>query len=272
MKAVILAAGFGTRMLPITKTIPKELLPVGNKPIIQYAVEGLSEAGIKDLIIITSQGKRALEDYFDKNYELEDLLKKKGKTELLELINKPKELANYTFVKQTEQLGTGHAVSQIESWITDEYFIVAFGDTIYPPNMFKEMKKAFQEKNTSLIVVHEVPKEDVSKYGIVSLDGDKLIDFVEKPTIEEAPSNLMWNGVALLHKDIFAILKDVEPDEKTWEIYLPTAILDLSKKMDVNAVKVNPYWDTGMVETWLEANVCISKHGRLFDDNGKSLK
>ena len=164
MKAVIVVAGFGTRMLPITKTIPKEMLPVGDKPVIQYTVEDLVRNDIKDIIMITSNQKKALEDYFDKNYELEAILEKKGKHDLLALINAPKEMAHYTFVRQTEILGTAHAVAQVEPRIGDEYFIVIFGDAIYPPQMITDLLKKFTEVQKPIICVHEVPHEEVHRY------------------------------------------------------------------------------------------------------------
>jgi UTP--glucose-1-phosphate uridylyltransferase len=126
-------------MLPITKTIPKEMLPVGNKPVIQYIVEGIVGTGIQDIVMITSQGKRALEDYFDKNYELEELLRKKGKTEFLELINKPKTMANIVFARQNEQLGRTHAVYQAKKWVSDDFFMLCMGDNFFEPAFYAEM-------------------------------------------------------------------------------------------------------------------------------------
>jgi len=264
MKAIILAAWFWTRMLPITKTIPKELLPVWNKPVIQYAVEGLAEAGIKNILMVTSQGKKALEDYFDKNYELEDLLAKKWKTEALNLINKPKELANYIFVKQKDQFGTGHAVLQAKPWIAWDYFIIVYGDAIYPPNIFVEMIKNFEKNRAPLLVVHEVPKEETYKYWVVKLDDHKVVDIIEKPKVEDAPSNLISNGVFLLPREIFSILKNTPADEKSGEIYLPDAIKKLMTIMDVLPLKVKSFWDVGDPVALLKANVHYAKYGKLF--------
>jgi UTP--glucose-1-phosphate uridylyltransferase len=157
-------------MLPITKTIPKELLPVGNKPVIQYIVEGVVGAGIHDIVILSSQSKKALEDYFDKNYELEELLQKKGKSDLLEAINKPKNLARYSFIKQTEQAGTGHAILQAAPWINDDFFMVIYGDTIFHPDAFAEMIALHQQTGKSVMLVVEVPQQDVSKYGVIKMD------------------------------------------------------------------------------------------------------
>jgi len=265
MKAVIVAAWFGTRMLPVTKTVPKEMLPVGDKPIIQYTVEWLVDAGITDIIMITSQQKKALEDYFDKNYELEDILQKKGKTDLLALMNKPKEMATYTFVKQLEMLGTGHAILKTEHLISDEYFMVIFADTIYPPETFVEMIKKFNESRSPIIAVHEVPQEEVYKYGVVKLDGERVIDFVEKPKVEEAPSNLIWNGSAILPKSIFATLKNIGLDSRSWELNLPDAIKAMLVDIPFVAVQLRPYLDTGSLQWRLEANEIFLKKGKLFD-------
>jgi len=198
--------------------------------------------------MITSQQKKALEDYFDKNYELEDILKKKGKTDLLMLINKPKEMAKYTFVKQLEILGTGHAVMQAQHLISDDYFMVVFADTIYPPETFVEMKEKFDKTSTPIIAVHEVPKEEVYKYGVVKLEGEQLIDFVEKPKVEDAPSNFIWNGAAILPKQIFSYLNSIQSDNRTGELNLPDGIRVMLKDMNVIALKLRPYLDTGSIQ------------------------
>lgn len=265
MKAVIVAAWFGTRMLPLTKTVPKEMLPVGDKPIIQYIIEWLVDAWVTDIVMITSQQKKPLEDYFDKNYELEDILQKKGKTDLLALINKPKEIATYTFVKQLEMLGTGHAVMQVEHLISDEHFMVVFADTIYPPETFVTMIQKFNTTRTPIIAVHQVPKGEVYKYGVVKLDGERVIDFVEKPKVEDAPSNLIRNGAAILPKHIFTVLKHIWYDSRSGELNLPDAIRSILSDMQVIALPLRPYLDTGSLQGWLEANERFLKNGKLFD-------
>lgn len=264
MKAVIVAAWFGTRMLPITKTIPKEMIPVGDKPVVQYAVEGLVNVGIKDVIMITSQQKKSLEDYFDKNVELEDILEKKWKTDLLELINKPKEMANYMFIKQTKMLGTANAVLQVKPWIGEDFFIVIFGDAIYPPKMFDDMIKNFEANKKPLIVAHEVPMEDAHRYWVLSLEWDKVVSIVEQPK-ENPPSNLVCNGVYLLPKEIFPILDTLPIDQARGEYLLPDALNILMKQMDVNVLKTDPFWDIWSVELWMKANNKIFTDGKLFD-------
>ncbi len=263
MKAVLVAAWFGTRTLPITKSIPKELLPVGNKPVIQYVIEDLVKNGVNDVIIITSLWKKALEDYFDKNPELEDLLEKKWKTDLLELINMPKTMANFSFVRQDKALGTAHAVMQVRPWIDDDYFIVIFPDAIYPPNMFELMLKKHKETNGAVIMVHEVDPATVSNYGVVKLDGDRVVDMVENPKIEEAPSNLINNGVYLLPKKIFSIIEQLSMGPK-WEYFLPDAIKMLAQEESVYAVKIEPYRDIGSVDLRMKANNKIYQDGYIY--------
>ncbi len=266
MKAVIVAAWVGTRMLPINKTIPKEMLPVWDKPVIQYCIEGISDAWIKDVIMITSKHKKALEDYFDKNKELEQALEKSGKTDILELVNKPTKLANYTFVRQLEALWTGHAVFQTKSWITDDYFMVIFPDCIYPTNMFKEMIEKFNSKPQPIIACHEVPMEEVYKYGIVSKDEQNHVqDFVEKPTVEEAPGNLIRNGVAILPYSIFDKIEKTKIDSRSWETNLPDAIKLLKEDMDILAMEFQPYKDIWNIQARMEANNKLFTDWKLFD-------
>ncbi|MFA7298266.1 MAG: sugar phosphate nucleotidyltransferase [Candidatus Absconditabacterales bacterium] len=264
MKAVLVVAGFGTRMLPITKTIPKEMLPVGNKPVIQYVVEGCVNAGIQDIIMIVSQQKKALEDYFDKNYELEDILQKKGKQDLLDLINTPKNMAHYTFVKQTQMLGTAHAILQIEPWIDEDYFMVIFGDAIYPDYMYTELLKKFAENPQPMICAHEVPKEDTYRYGVLKLDGDKIIEIVEQPKVEDAPSNLVCNGVYILPKSIFPLLKTLPIDASRGEYLLPDGLNILMKQMNVLVCKTDPFRDIGSIDLWMKANNKMYQDGYLF--------
>ena len=151
-------------------------------------------------------------------------------------------MANYTFVKQTQMLGTAHAVLQVEPWI-DDYFMVIFGDAIYPPKLFTEMMENFAKNKKPLICVHEVPREDVSRYGVVKLDGERMTEIVEQPKVEDAPSNLVCNGVYLLPKSVFDILRDMPIDEKRGEYLLPHGLNILMKQMDVLAFKTEPFWD-----------------------------
>jgi UTP--glucose-1-phosphate uridylyltransferase len=183
----------------------------------------------------------------------------------LALINKPKEMANYTFVKQTEILGTAHAVLQTEPWIGDDYFMVIFGDAIYPPKLFTEMMANFAKNKKPLICVHEVPMEDVSRYGVVKLEGERMTEIVEQPKVEDAPSNLVCNGVYLLPKSIFPILRDMPIDAKRGEYLLPHGLNILMKQMEVLAFKTEPFRDIGSVELLMKANAKMYKDGKLFD-------
>jgi len=266
MKAILVAAWRGTRMLPLTKTLPKEMLPVWDKPVIQYIVDDVVNANIKDIIMITSQHKKTLEDYFDKNYELEDLLTKAWKTEMLEMINRPKNMANYTFIKQTKMLGTWHAVKMAEQRINDDYFLVIFPDCIYPPKMLNQMIEQFNKNPQPILACHKVPMEEVYKYGIVSIDEEnKVQDFVEKPTIQEAPWNLIRNWVAILPKEIFKKIDEVKADNRTWETNLPDAIKLLKQDIDILAMEFNPYKDIGNIQARMEANNKLFTDWKLFD-------
>ncbi len=267
MKAVIVVAWLWTRMLPITKTIPKEMLPVGDRPVIHYIVEDLAAAGIDDIIMITSKNKSAMEDYFRDSPELENLLASKGKTELLELINQPKTFANYTFVKQDQQLGTAHAVNQARHLLeTDDHFLVIFGDMVFPPKMYDAMLAKHKATGAAILTANHVAREDVYKYGVMALDGDRITQIVEKPSVEDAPSTLIWNGVALLPKEIFPYIDAVLAAREEWkEAFLPEAIGLMLKDRDVRVLEVAPFWDIGSPELLLKANAYLYQHGKLFD-------
>jgi len=149
--------------------------------------------------------------------------------------------------------------------IADDYFMVIFADTIYPPETFAEMVKKHKETGAPIIAVHEVPQEEVYKYGVVKLDGDKMLDFVEKPKVEDAPSNLIWNGAAILPKSIFTTLQDIKLDSRSGELNLPDGIRVMLDQIDTRALKLRPYLDTGSLQGWLEANALFLKNGKLFD-------
>ena len=264
MKAVIIAAWFGTRMLPVTKTVAKEMLPVGTKPVIQYTMDALSQAGIQEMLFVTSHYKKALEDYVDAHYELEDLFVKKQKPEFLEMINHPKTMAHYAFVRQHQTLGTAHAVKQVAPWISDDYFFVIFPDAIYHPDLFSLMVQQHKETWSAIIAAHEVPREDVNKYGVIAMDGDRMTHIVEWPKVEEAPSNLICNGVYLLPKRIFQLIDQVKIDEKRGEYLLPDAINLLAQETSVLIHKTAPFWDIGNEKWFLAANAKLYTDGCLF--------
>lgn len=173
-------------------------------------------------------------------------------------------MAHYTFVRQTEMLGTAHAVLQIQPLISDDYFIVIFGDAIYPPRMICDILKKFAEDNQPIICAHEVPREDTYRYGVLKLDGEKIVEIVEQPKVEDAPSNLVCNGVYLLPKSIFPILKDLPIDTRRGEYLLPDALNILMKQRDVHVLKTDPFRDIGNVDLRMKANNKIYQDGSLY--------
>lgn len=259
-KAVIPAAGFGTRLLPITKAKPKEMLTVVDKPIIQYVIEDLSEAGVDNILIVTGRGKSAIENHFDKNADLECKLEKSGKLEILEEIRRINNLANIFYTRQKEQKGLGDAIYCGKEFIGDEYFIAMVGDTIYTGNVVKKMLETYEKYKCSVIVLERVPMESVSKYGVI--DGEDLgdgvysiKDMVEKPPIEEAPSNLIITGAYLLSPKIFEHLENTKPG-RGGEIQLTDAMRSLLEEEKIVGVIVDyKRYDIGDIRGWLEANV-----------------
>ncbi|WP_432204914.1 UTP--glucose-1-phosphate uridylyltransferase GalU [Cetobacterium somerae] len=234
-KAVIPAAGLGTRVLPATKAQPKEMLVIVDKPSLQYIVEELVESGITDIVIVTGRNKNSIEDHFDFSYELENTLERDGKFELLKKIDDISSMANIYYVRQNHPLGLGHAILKAKSFIGDEPFVIALGDDIvYNPDapVAKQLIDVYEKYGSSVIGVQEVANEDVSKYGIVKpsaiLDENtvEMVDFIEKPSLEEAPSNLACLGRYLLSGDIFKYLETTEPG-KGGEIQLTDAILKM---------------------------------------------
>jgi UTP--glucose-1-phosphate uridylyltransferase len=243
-KAIIPAAGLGTRFLPATKAQPKEMMPIVDKPTIQYIVEEAVDSGIEDIIIISGRGKRAIEDHFDKSYELEETLASKGKHEMLELVQSISNLANIHYIRQKEPKGLGHAISIAHTFVGEEPFAVLLGDDIVegPTPALKQLIEVYNEYHTSIIGVHDVPDEDVSKYGIIQPESgrelssrvQRVADLVEKPDIEEAPSKLAIMGRYVLTPDIFPILEQLEPG-KGGEIQLTDALQQLNEREQVLA-------------------------------------
>ncbi|WP_457611648.1 UTP--glucose-1-phosphate uridylyltransferase GalU [Methanocaldococcus sp.] len=261
-KAVIPVAGFGTRLLPITKAQPKEMLPVVNKPIVQYVVEDLVEAGVNNILFVTGKGKQAIENHFDANYELECKLERSGKTKILEEIKRINNLANIYYVRQKEPKGLGDAISYGEQFVGDEYFIAMVGDTIYSENIVIDLIKAYKKYKCSIIALERVPKEEVYKYGVVSgepINGKiyRIGDLVEKPKVEEAPSNLIITGAYLFSPKIFEKIKETKPG-KGREIQITDAMKLLLEEEDIIGVEIDcKRYDIGDVLGWLKANVEI---------------
>ncbi|MGB6406155.1 MAG: UTP--glucose-1-phosphate uridylyltransferase GalU [Planococcus donghaensis] len=242
-KAIIPAAGLGTRFLPATKAQPKEMLPIVDKPTIQYIVEEAVASGIEDIIIISGRGKRAIEDHFDKSYELEETLAQKEKFETLKEIQNISNMVNIHYIRQKEPKGLGHAVACASSFIGDEPFAVLLGDDIVRSDepCLKQLMETYEKHESSIIGVQKVDDEDVSKYGIIAPKSEPLKNdiiqietFVEKPKLSEAPSNYAIMGRYILQPEIFDILATLEPGAGG-EIQLTDALIELNKRKPILA-------------------------------------
>lgn len=261
-KAVIPAAGLGTRFLPATKAQPKEMLPIVDKPTLQYIIEEAVASGIEEILIITGRNKKSIEDHFDKSVELELELKSKGKEDLLEEVRKIDNLANIMYIRQKEPKGLGHAVLCAKSFIGDEPFAVLLGDDIVYSDKpcLKQMIEVFDEVGTSVLGVQEVAHENVNKYGIV--DGGMVSDriyevngLVEKPDPVDAPSNVAVLGRYIITPEIFSILENTVPG-KGGEIQLTDALKELAKKQKMYAYNfIGKRYDVGDKLGFLEATV-----------------
>ena len=243
-KAVIPAAGLGTRFLPATKASPKEMLPLVDKPLIQYAVEEAVASGIEDIIIITGRGKRAIEDHFDRSVELEENLKGSGKAQLLSQMRHISTLANFCYVRQSEALGLGHAVLCAQRLIGDEPFAVILGDEIIdaPVAGLAQLIHAYKKRHGAVLGVQEVPHHEVNRYGIVSprtvsAGLHRVEGLIEKPAPTEAPSNLAVIGRYVLPPEIFPILRKTRPG-KNGEIQLTDALRELARKSPMFALEI----------------------------------
>lgn len=245
-KAIIPAAGLGTRFLPATKAQPKEMLPIVDKPTIQFIIEEAIQSGIEEVLIVTGRNKRSIEDHFDKNYELELALKTKGNYELLSLIEDISNMVNIHYVRQKEPKGLGHAIYCAKSFVGNEPFAVLLGDDIVanPVPCLKQLIDVYEKVNTSVLGVQPVKMEDVDKYGVIN--GHKIADglyevkgLVEKPSIDQAPSNIAILGRYIINPEVFKILETTKPG-KGGEIQLTDALMEL-----LNTQKIYAYCFTG---------------------------
>ncbi|NOU95232.1 UTP--glucose-1-phosphate uridylyltransferase GalU [Paenibacillus sp. LMG 31456] len=264
-KAIIPAAGLGTRFLPATKAQPKEMLPIVDTPAIQYIVEEAIAAGIEDIMIVTGRNKRAIEDHFDNSVELEMILEEKGNVELLRLVKSVSNLADVHYIRQKQPLGLGHAVLCARKFIGNEPFAVLLGDDIIQssPPFLKQMIDVYEQTETSVIAVQEVPWEDVDKYGIISpaASGGQyqyVEDLVEKPERGMAPSNLAVIGRYIIAPEIFGILESCEPG-RGGEIQLTDAlrILNASQQMIAYPIQGKRY-DVGDKLGYIQATIEIA--------------
>ncbi|GAA0747906.1 UTP--glucose-1-phosphate uridylyltransferase GalU [Clostridium oceanicum] len=235
-KAIIPAAGLGTRFLPATKAQPKEMLPIVDKPTIQYIIEEAVKSGIEQILIITGKNKRAIEDHFDKSVELETDLEKKGKEKMLKMVKDISNMVEIYYIRQKEPKGLGHAISCARTFVGNEPFAVMLGDDVVDSKKpcLKQLIDCYNEYQTTIVGVQQVPKEDVYKYGIVKgkfiEDGVyKIKDLIEKPKIEEAPSNIAILGRYIISPTIFDILSNTKPG-KGGEVQLTDALKTLISK------------------------------------------
>lgn len=270
MKAVIPAAGLGTRFLPYTKSQPKEMLPIVDKPAIQYVVEEAARAGLKDILIVTGRTKRAIEDHFDRNLELEDYLTRRGQAAELRAVREIDELANILFIRQKEPLGLGHAVLSAERYVEDEPFAVLLGDDVCVDGdpCIRCLVDVHARLHRSVVAIQRVDQSRVGKYGIV---GGKMIEpdlmeidsIVEKPKPSEAPSEWATIGRYVLEPSILGCLRRVRPDVRG-EVQLTAAISFLLEKGPIyGRVYRGRRYDIGDRADWLRANIELAPENLL---------
>ena len=261
-KAIIPAAGLGTRFLPATKAQAKEMLPIVDKPTLQYIIEEAIESGIEEILIVTGRNKKSIEDHFDRSVELELELEQKGKTAMLEMVQDISNMVNIHYIRQKEPKGLGHAIHCAKSFIGDEPFAVLLGDDIVDASTpcLKQMIDAYDEYKTTVLGVQEVAKENVDKYGILDVKHIedrvyKVKDMVEKPAVEEAPSNIAILGRYIITPEIFNILENQTPG-KGGEIQLTDALQTLATKEAIYAYNFEGRrYDVGDKLGFLEATI-----------------
>jgi UTP--glucose-1-phosphate uridylyltransferase len=263
-KAVIPAAGLGTRFLPATKSQPKEMLPLVDKPAIQYVVEDAVQAGLRDILIITGRGKRTLEDHFDRSFELEWRLEQAGKYDELKQVREITDMAAIHYIRQKDPLGLGAAVAMAEPHVAGEPFAVLLGDDILTSgNLLPQMIEVYDRYGRSVVAVTEVPRSEVHLYGVISPefveeDLARIVRIVEKPSAEEAPSNYAAIGRYVLTPEIFDALRETPPD-KSGEVQLTDALNLLASQQAVYAfIFEGTRYDMGKKIDYLRATVEIA--------------
>lgn len=275
-KAVIPAAGLGTRFLPATKAVPKEMLPIVDTPTLQYIIEEAAESGIEDILIITGRGKRSIEDHFDKSYELETELARAGKTEYLENLEYISSLANIHYVRQKQALGLGHAIHCAKSFVGNEPFAVLLGDDIVRSKRpcLRQMMDVFEKYQSSVLGVQEVSLENVSKYGIVDAvpvekDIYKVRGMVEKPNAADAPSRIAVLGRYIITPEIFTLLENTRPGAGG-EIQLTDALCALAQLQPMYCYNFEgKRYDVGSKIGFLQATV---EYALAREDIGAQFK
>lgn len=279
--AVFPVGGLGTRFLPATKSMPKEMLPIANKPIIQYAFEEAKDAGIEKFIFVTGRNKNSINNHFDHAYELESKLDEKKKSkELNSVTGWLPEAGNLAFVRQQKPLGLGHAIWCARNFIAhDESFVVILADEMMmqskgrKENFLKSMINLYEanEELSSVVAVDEVKKEDTNKYGIISVNGDQIIDMVEKPDPKDAPSNLAITGRYILQPEIFEYLSKFEVGSGG-EIQLTDAMRNMCKKHPFYYKKLDEKrYDCGNVLGYLDANIAFALNDEKISADVKEL-
>jgi UTP--glucose-1-phosphate uridylyltransferase len=263
-KAIFPAGGLGTRFLPATKASPKEMLPIVDKPMIQYAIEEARACGIEEFIIITGKYKRAIEDHFDSAFELEESLKRAGKKRLLEEINRLNHL-NFAYIRQKAAIGLGHAIYCVKPFVKDEPFAVLLSDDIIDPDvlLLQDMINLYRELKSPILALQQVPMSDINRYGVVDGIREKdsvyrIKNLVEKPKITDAPSDMAIIGRYILTPDIFEILEGIGPGKNS-EIQLTDALFGLLKKRPIYGyLFAGKRYDAGDKIGYLKATVDLA--------------
>jgi UTP--glucose-1-phosphate uridylyltransferase len=273
-KCLFPAAGYGTRFLPATKAVPKEMLPILTKPLLQYGVEEALSAEIKNMAIVTGRGKRSIEDHFDDSIELESQLNGTSKEHYLSEIKEVIEKATFTYVRQQKMLGLGDAILTGEPLIGDEAFAVILADDLCDSednNIISQMIQIYNKYKCSIIAIEEVPKSQISKYGVIAgnlIDGSndiyRVVDMIEKPSQDEAPSNMAIIGRYILTPDIFDILRNMESTNGN-ELQITDALMNQARENKVLAYKFKGRrFDCGSVEGYLKATNFFAKRMKLI--------
>lgn len=267
-KCLLPVAGYGTRFLPATKSSPKEMLPIVNKPLIEYAVQEAVEAGLTRIGFVTGRGKRAIEDHFDKNYELEDQIRGTGKEDLLQATRDLIDQCEFSYTRQKEMKGLGHAILTGETLIGDEPFAVVLADDLCfggDDGVLAQMVKLFDQYRCSIVAVEEVPDDSIHQYGVIAGEAInegiyRVTDMIEKPSIEDAPSNLGIIGRYILTPDIFELLRNTPPG-KNGEIQITDALKMQAEQGCVLAYQFKGRrFDCGSIDGFVEAtNFCYEK-------------
>lgn len=279
-KAIIPAAGLGTRFLPATKSQPKEMLPIVDKPTLQYIIEEAVNSGIEEILVVTGRSKKSIEDHFDRSVELELELDQKGKTQMLEMVKEISNMVDIHFIRQKEPKGLGHAIYCAKSFVGDEPFAVLLGDDIVDNGVpcLAQLINTYNEYNTSILGVQEVERENTDKYGILDVKNIedrvyKVNDMVEKPKVEDAPSNIAILGRYIITPAIFEILGNQKPG-KGGEIQLTDALKTLGKHEAIYAYEFEGRrYDVGDKLGFLEATIDFAlKRDNLKDELMEYMK